>query len=222
MELIRYIHLNPLRAKLAKGYSGLSKYLYSGHSAVLGYHRNDWQDIDYVLGLFDKRVAVATRQYEKFVFGGVSAGRKPELVGGGLLRSQGGWTGVKALRDSGDYQEGDERILGDGNFVEQVLAQAREEKERRYRLRGEGFTFERVVKRVSELLDMDVDTVLDSTKRHRSVLARGILCFWATRELGITQTELASKLKMTQPAISKAVRRGEELAKQHQYRLTDQ
>ena len=60
------------------------------------------------------------------LFGGVAAGRKPELTGGGLLRSQGGWTGVKALRSSGDYEKGDERILGDGEFVERVLAQTRE------------------------------------------------------------------------------------------------
>ena len=150
---------------------------------------------------------------------GVAAGRKPELVGGGLLRSQGGWTALKALRSSGDYQKGDERILGDGQFVERVLAQTREEKERRYRLRAEGFTFDRLVARVSALLDMDEDDVLDSTKRRRNVMARGILCFWATRELGITQSELAGRLKMTQPAISHAVRRGGELAEEHQFKL---
>ena len=117
---------------------------YSGHSALLGHHPNDWQDIDYVPGLFGKEVSVAKRKYREFGFGGVAAGRKPELTGGGLLRSQGGWTGVKALRNSGDYQKGDERILGDGEFVERVLAQTREEKARRYRLRTEGFTFEGV------------------------------------------------------------------------------
>lgn len=219
LELVRYIHLNPVRAKLVDNYGDLSKYPYSGHSALLGQHPNDWQDIDYVLGLFGKEVSVAKRKYREFVFGGVAAGRKPELTGGGLLRSQGGWTGVKALRSSGDYQKGDERILGDGEFVERVLAQTREEKERKYRLRVEGFTFERVVARVSALLDMDVDAVLDSTKRHENVMARGILCFWATRELGLTQIELAGRLRMTQPAISQAVRRGEELVKRHQFKL---
>ncbi len=66
---------------------------------------------------------------------------------------------------------------------------------------------------------MDVDDVLDSAKRRQNVMARGILCFWATRELGITQSESAGRLKMTQPAISHAVRRGGELVKQHQFRL---
>ena len=36
LELIRYIHLNPLRAKLVKDLKELDKYLWSGHSALLG------------------------------------------------------------------------------------------------------------------------------------------------------------------------------------------
>jgi len=53
---------------------------------------------------------------------------------GGLLRSQGGWAAVKALRRSGEYQKGDERILGDGDFVDEVLSQAEEHLEERCRL----------------------------------------------------------------------------------------
>ena len=58
-----------------------------------------------------------------------------------------------------------------------------------------------------------------STKRPQHLLARGILCFWATRELGITQSELAGRLKMSQPAISYTVRRGGELVKERQLKL---
>ena len=53
MELVRYIHLNPLRAKIVKNYSGLGKYEYCGHGFILGKKRNDWQDVDYVLGFFN-------------------------------------------------------------------------------------------------------------------------------------------------------------------------
>ena len=52
------------------------------------------------------RVNTASMQHR-----GVSAGR-PELVGGGLVRSLGGWTAVKALRGKGDRIKSDERILG--------------------------------------------------------------------------------------------------------------
>ena len=36
LELVRYIHLNPLRAGLVQDYHRLSKYPYCGHSALLG------------------------------------------------------------------------------------------------------------------------------------------------------------------------------------------
>jgi hypothetical protein len=48
---------------------------------------------------------------------GVNDGKRPELVGGGLIRSLGGWSAVKALRGMSERIKGDERILGDGSFV---------------------------------------------------------------------------------------------------------
>ena len=40
LELIRYIHLNPLRAKLVQDLKDLDKYSWTGHSAILGKREN--------------------------------------------------------------------------------------------------------------------------------------------------------------------------------------
>jgi REP element-mobilizing transposase RayT len=40
LELIRYIHLNPLRAGLVRDLKELDKYPWTGHSAMLGRRRN--------------------------------------------------------------------------------------------------------------------------------------------------------------------------------------
>ncbi|MDZ7582745.1 MAG: hypothetical protein U5R30_19720 [Deltaproteobacteria bacterium] len=56
---------------------------------------------------------------------GLAMRRRPELVGGGLIRSLGGWSEVKKMRLKGmDRIKGDERILGDSDFVLSVLSQA--------------------------------------------------------------------------------------------------
>jgi putative transposase len=55
---------------------------------------------------------------------GIDQGRRPELVGGGLVRSMGGWSAVKAMRRSGDRELSDARILGSGEFVEQIIKEA--------------------------------------------------------------------------------------------------
>jgi hypothetical protein len=53
--------------------------------------------------------------------------RGQNLIGGGLIRSEGGWSAIKDQRIAKIYQKGDERILGDGDFVEQILSAANEE-----------------------------------------------------------------------------------------------
>jgi len=122
LELVRYIHLNPLRAKQVATLTQLNRYRYSGHSALMGHCPNEWQPIDSVLGLFGKSVPQARRQYRHFVEQGIALGRRPELIGGGLIRSLGGWSAVKSMRRLRDHVKGDERILGDSDFVVSVLS----------------------------------------------------------------------------------------------------
>ena len=91
------IHLNPLRANLIEEINALDKYPYSGHSAVLGRVKRDWQQVGYVLGFFGKRKSDARKAYRQFVEKGILQGRRPELTGGGLVRSIGGWTDSELL-----------------------------------------------------------------------------------------------------------------------------
>ena len=46
-----------------------------------------WQKVDTVLGYFGKRRGEAVAKYEEYVAEGVKIGRRPELVGGGLIRA---------------------------------------------------------------------------------------------------------------------------------------
>jgi REP element-mobilizing transposase RayT len=89
-ELVGYIHLNALRVGLVADMVGLDRYPFSGHSALMGLQDRPWQDTDYVLSLFSKRKSTARRRCREFVEKAVGQGQRPELVGGGLIRSQGG------------------------------------------------------------------------------------------------------------------------------------
>jgi REP element-mobilizing transposase RayT len=219
LELVRYIHLNPLRAAVVSDYKALGRYPYCGHGVILGRRKNDWQDVHSILVLFGDNESTARGRYNEFVRAGIEQGKRSDLIGGGLLRSHGGWAGVTALRRSGDYQKGDERILGDGDFVDEVLSQAEEQLEERYRLQAEGYDLDNLIERVGALVGMRPEEILDRGKQRRTVEARGMLCYWATDRLGISQGELGARLKLTQPAVSKAVRRGKELAKLQSYSL---
>ena len=221
LELVRYIHLNPLRAKQVPDLKNLARYPYCGHSALLGHHRNDWQSVNETLKLFGEKVFLARRRYREFVKKGVNQGRRPELVGGGLIRSIGGWQAFKALDKAEAHLKSDERILGDSDFVEEVLIKAQEKRERQYQLEADGFTIDQVAQRVAAILGVKFEQIWEKGKYPQTVKARSLLCYWAVRELGISATELARRIGISQPAISQSVKRGETIAKENGFELMD-
>jgi len=209
---VRYIHLNPIRARLVKNLDELDRYAYCGHSALVGKVKRNWQDTEGVLGMFGEKFGVARQAYEAFVEKEIAQGRRVDLTGGGLLRSAGGWEGVKLLREEKVYQKNDERILGDGDFVERVLASAEETMEKRYALRSGGLDLDGVASRVSEVLGLKPEDVWAAGKYRRVVEARSLLCYWAVRELGVPMSSLARKLGISIPSVSDSVTRGQRIA----------
>jgi putative transposase len=101
----------------------LNYYSRSGHSLIMGRVKHDWQDTNYVLARFGDSVKNAGKSYLSFVRMAIDLGRKPELVGGGLLRSFGGWSVLKGIRRTRTRDISDERILKSNEFVETVLNQ---------------------------------------------------------------------------------------------------
>ena len=219
-EIVRYIHLNPLRAKMVSDIKSLNKYPYTGHSDLTGKKRREWYDTKYVLSFFGKTVLDARKSYLSYVKKGIDQGRRPELVGGGLVRSLGGWSVVKELRLNGqDRVKSDERILGDSEFVTALLAEANERLDRRYELKGLGYDLNKVGRRVSEIFGIETEEIYSRGRRKVQVEARDLLCYWAVRELGMSCTSIAERLGMSQPGVGYAVSRGEKIARKYKYQL---
>lgn len=219
LELVRYIHLNPLRARLVSDMEALDRYPYCGHGVLMGKVEAEWQNTDYVAGLFDGQLSTARRMYRDFVRKGIADGKRDDLVGGGLIRSAGGWATVKALRKADALQKGDERILGDGDFVERVLAEAEETLKRKYKSGASGLTLDGLAGRAAEIIGIDTDQVWSGGRQTKTVQARRLLCYWATNELGMSQAALSKRLELSPSAISLAVARGRELVKKHKWVL---
>jgi len=191
----------------------LDHYRFGGHSTLMGRNDNPWQDADAVLSLFGKNLSAARKEYRAYVEKGIALGRRAELTGGGLIRSMGGWGAVKSMRRRRcEHLKGDERILGDGSFVESVLAGQNEQLERRYALQAQGCDFKQVVRRVVEVFGIKADAIMTPGKQPARVQARSLACYWAVRELGMTAVAVARLLELTQSAVTKAACRGEKMA----------
>jgi len=222
LELVRYIHLNPLRANIVDNYSGLGSYKYCGHSYILGSNRNDWQDVEYVLGYFGKKRKIAQRRYMEHVLKGIEKGHRPELVGGGLIRSLGGWAEARKAAKDGERIKGDERILGDSQFVLDTLKEADERFERKYELKALGYDLDALAKRVEEIFDMEKGEIYSPGKYRRLIKPRSVFCYWAVRELGVTATNLAGKLGLTQSGVSRSVLRGMAIVEEMNLKIIQQ
>jgi hypothetical protein len=220
-ELVRYIHLNPLRTELVKDLDRLDRYPYAGHSALMGRVPRPWQNTQAVLGRFGKTTRPARNAYRRFVQAGIGQGRRSELTGGGLVRSAGGWAEVKAKRRAGVAAKSDERILGDSGFVEQVLAAAGEQMERKTRLRAKGINLDTLAARVLEVLKIKADQLSRPGKQPQRVRARSLYCYWAVRELGISMTELSRFFGITVTAVSRSVERGETIANEEGFHFLE-
>ena len=163
LELIRYIHLNPLRERLVKDLGELDRYRWCGHSAILGKRKNPLipnqnkdhsapnpashssnpmppalcskpsvlsslaeKTIQDALSYFGNKPREARRRYRQFIKKGIDHGARPDLQGGGLVRSAGGDKTGLLGRKKGERESGDERILGSGDFVNDALKKAGE------------------------------------------------------------------------------------------------
>jgi hypothetical protein len=220
-ELVRYIHLNPLRAGLVEDMKELDKHPWCGHSVLMNNIKQGWQNIDYVYGLFSEKSRLARTRYRVFVAKGIVEGKRPDLTGGGLLRSSGGWAVLKGLRKVGIRVKGDERILGDSDFVENVLKSAEEELEQKYDLEAKGYDFDRVAWRVAKVMAMEIEQVTAFGKSPQTVKARSLLCFWAHRKLGMTTIEIGTRLNISQSAVSRSSMRGQKIERENRYELID-
>ncbi len=97
LELVRYVHLNPVRAKLVRQ---AHLYPWSGHRAYLGRQTLPWLTTEWVLGQFGMRLGTCRKHYEAFVREGYGEGRRDEFHCGG---------------------DDDGRLLGDEQFARRVV-----------------------------------------------------------------------------------------------------
>jgi len=222
LELVRYIHLNPMRAGIVEGLKALDTYPYCGHSALMGKGARGFQDVDYVLNLFGGKIREARRRYLEFVGKGIPEGRRHDLTGGGLVRSAGGWTALKSRRRGEDRMKGDERIIGRGDFVESVLKSAQENLERRHVIRARGYDFEWLLSRVADICGLTPRELLTGGKQRKSVMARSLLCYWGTRELGMSAVGISKKVNIAPSTASECVTRGRKIVNEKVLKLLDE
>ncbi len=209
-ELVRYLHLNPLRAGLVEGLDALERFPWCGHSAILGRIPRPWQAVTEVLKQFGPTMRVARRRYREFVAAGVHQGRRPDLHGGGLVRSVGGWEKVAALRRGREAWAADERILGSSDFVEAMQREAAARSAPPPRARALAALRTLIIGCADTCGLAPAELVSGGRPRHVA-RARALVSRVAVRDLGLPITVVAQHLGVSPTAVRAGVGRGDGL-----------
>ncbi|MCD4825291.1 MAG: transposase [Phycisphaerae bacterium] len=262
LELIRYIHLNPLRAGLVKDLKELDKYPWTGHSAILGKrknpfvpkpHPNDFpfagrriafsqfrpetekatinpenpacpvgakhrtgvknkplaeKTIEDVLLQFGDKLREARRRYRHFVKQGVDQGSRPELQGGGLVRSAGGDKRGLLGRKKEEHELGDARILGSGDFVANVMKDANEVLDQTSKF---NISLDELISRVCAKFEIRVKDLVSRSRKRYISQARGVVCYLAVDELGYSGDDVARSLRISGRGVGDCRERGKKI-----------
>lgn len=207
LALIRYIHLNPVRAGIIRKMEELDSYQWSGHSTIIENIKHEWMDVEYVLAQFGVTRKRAKREYRKFVEKGMNMGRSDELTGGGLIRSHGGWSKVVSMRRRKREGEFDERILGGSDFVQKVLEDVEERDIRQLKIRKTGMGISDIIGEECEKFQVSATALRNGSRRSKMSEARAVIARRSAEELCLTAAEVARHLGVSTSAITKAIAR---------------
>ena len=198
LELVRYIHLNPVRCGIVKDLKELATYRYCGHSVIIGRREYEAQDVEAVLTRFSDKRKVATTGYSGFVEAGLNQGRREELRGGGLIRRIGGIATMMS-RGPEERELSDERILGSGDFVESVLRESDH-----ISINGKP-SIDDVLNEVSEESGISREQILGPSRNRRISNARKQFFYIAHERAGATLSVLGRMAGRSHVAVRMAI-----------------
>ena len=209
LALVRYIHLNPMRAGIVKTVEELDRYSWSGHRTIIGKTKHSWMDTDYILARFGDTRRKALLEYRRFMMEGSGQGQIKELTGGGLIRSQGGWSQVLAMRRRGQKEDFDARILGGGDFVNNIMKEAEERQLRQLKAGRSGGGIEKIVEEECRKYGISPAELQSGSKRRRVSDARAAIGLRSREELGLPAAEIARHVGVNTSGITRAIERAE-------------
>lgn len=209
LQLIRYIHLNPVRAGLLQNVGSLENYPWTGHPVLLGKKQVPWQDTGDVLSRFSSQKNRAVKAYLRYMGEAEGLKENPNLMGGGLKRSAGGWSGVFDLRRGEKPWVYDSRILGDGDFVSASLKESENEYVEKLRFQKEGWDIEKLINTVCETMGVAPSEIRNKGRNNNVSRCRSLVAYIGRKMMGFPAGQIQKALSLSQPALSMHIQRGE-------------
>lgn len=204
-EIIRYIHLNPIRSGLCKNLKTLKVFPWSGHRAIMGRITfEDKKTIQEILRRFGKNDQEARKAYVRFLEAGLAGtGEYGEIVD--ALR--------KNNRGAENQLSSRSWVIGDHEFVKTILDQDKQRKIRLVRYSAEQVTLEDIAARVGAAVGVPVDKLRSRSRGGAISKARKIFSYVSRKKYEFPIKDIGGYLGITGPPVSISIPEGEELVK---------
>jgi REP element-mobilizing transposase RayT len=201
-ELVRYIHLNPVRAGIVASVDELDRDPTTGHSSIMGAQVARFLDVDHVLSAFGSDRNSARLAYRTFVVEGLDEKAMRETTRRGKI-----WREIAKLAERSRREKAQERILGSDAFLDEI--------------HGEGPQATTLRPRLDERPSLDalIDAVAAATGASRGALAgvrrikaccearEGLAYLWLDCFRGHV-AEIAAALSISEVSAYRAAARG--------------
>lgn len=178
LELVRYIHLNPVRSKIVRE---PGEYRWSSHRGYLGKRVGEERLVEsaWVLSRFARNRSAAVKRYREFVLAGMADGHREDL-----------------------YATKEQRYLGDDDFVERIAHNIESEAPPTLRLEvGE------IERAVCDQFDLSAEILRAKSKERRGSLGRVVVAYLGQELANIRVQEVARRYGRDQVSLSLGLKR---------------
>jgi REP element-mobilizing transposase RayT len=202
-ELVRYVHLNPVRAGICKSLEALDKYPWSGHSALMGLKNRNFQDTGTVLKRFGRTVSDAREKYRKFLSEGMESDDQSDML-------------VALVRKSNSGSEGGRSancwVIGDPEFVKNAVASVEANRLRISRFEREGGSLGTIADKICRKFGITPELLKERHRGGAASDARKAFAYVAAKEFRASLGVVADYLGVGRTAVSAMSRDGRGIA----------
>lgn len=200
LELVRYIHLNPMRAGLVGSLAELQDYPWSSHSEVMKGKATGWYDPRRVLAAFSANEARARNAYRRFLEEGPGHSERNEYENGCFLIGRRGVVEAAGARVDQRRYDFPGPVLGSRDFACSIASQV-EGRHRAVRNRGEMHDLvELVIEASAGLFGLNRAALLGSSRKGPISSARLVISR-ILEDAGLPRTDIARALHITPSAV---------------------
>ncbi len=198
-QLVRYVHLNPLRSGTCKSLEELDTYPWSGHAVLLNNRGCVFQDTTAILRRFGRDINSAAREYRAYIRRGVETNEDLDFLE--VLR--------KSNKDTVNRHEYNCWVIGDQDFVKKALVKDRSNRIRVASYKQEGWTVRKVVQRVAGQMGIEEKDIYKRGRNNNRSAFRKIVATISHRTFDIPVAEVARYYGVDSSTVSRMLDEGE-------------